>query len=210
MFLAPRRSRPSGGEARQKRAALECSSRGVIGACLLLGCGTTPIEAVVADSVSAGGDDSEVAGGAECDTPGAGRFTLTLETGCVRRGEATTVFGTDAVTTELAADCVSARAQWDLTPTVAGTFTLRNVDNQLFLDVRAASDTPGTPVVGYSPTSFDNQRFWFRPRAAARYELAPRHAPTFCMQARGNEIEIWPCRSDESAQAFFVARVGCP
>jgi hypothetical protein len=195
---------------RQTRGPLESSSRGIIAACLLLGCGTTPIEAVVADSAPSGDDDGEVMGGAECNAPGAGRFLLSLETGCVRRGEATTVFGTDAVTTELAGDCVSARAQWDLTPAASGTFTVRNVDNQLFLDVRAASDAPGTPVVGYPPTSFDNQRFWFRPRAAARYELAPRHAPTFCMQARGSEIEIWPCQSDESTQAFLVARVACP
>lgn len=201
-------SRPDARRARQKRAILESSSLGVIYACLLLGCGTTPIEAVVADSPRSGEDDG-LPGPAECNVPAAGRFILSLDSGCVSRGEPTTVFGTDAITTEFSADCSSARAQWDLTSAEAGSFTLRNADSQLYLDVRAASELPGTPLVGYPPTNFDNQRFWFRPRSGAHYELAPSHAPTLCVEARDTDVEVWPCQPAESAQAFLVTRVDC-
>jgi hypothetical protein len=135
---------------------------------------------------------------------------LSLENACLRRGGPTSVFGNPAFFTELSADCSATRAQWDLTPALEGTFTVRNVEDQLSLDVRAASDVPGTPIIVYDPNTLDNQRFWFRPRASDTYELAPRHAPTLCAEARGTGVEIWPCDVNNTAQAFRFTRVSCP
>jgi hypothetical protein len=178
----------------------------ICGACLLslLSCGTTPIDAVVAE-----GAREQPAVSPACNQISAGRFILSLEMGCLRRGEATTVYGEPGFLTELSADCVSVRAQWDVTPALAGTFTVRNVDNQLSLDVRAASDLPGTPVIVFAPNTLDNQRFWFRPRADATLELAPRHAPTLCVSARAGSVSMQTCEADEPAQAFLPTRVGC-
>jgi hypothetical protein len=195
----------------QKPTALKTSPISVIGALLLAGCGTSPIEAVVSDEVSAT-DPTFVpsTGAAACDEPAAGRFTLSVANACLRRGEMTTVFGTEGFMTELSTDCATPRAQWDLTPSVAGSFTLRNVEDQLSLDVRTGSDVPGTPIIIYDPNTLDNQRFWFRPRASKTYELAPRHAPSLCAEARPNGLEIWPCQTDDADQAFRFARVSCP
>ena len=115
-----------------------------------------------------------------------------------------------AFMSELSADCTSTRAQWDLTPAVAGTFTLRNAEDQLSLDVRAGSNVPGTPIILYDPNTLDNQRFWFRPRANKTYELAPRHAPSLCAEAHGTGIEIWPCATEDAEQMFRFMRIGCP
>jgi hypothetical protein len=195
----------------QKPTPLKTSPRSVICALALLGCGTTPIDAVTADLPAPdNGPVNPPSGSAACSEPTAGRFTLSLQSACWRRGEPTTVFGAAAFSTELTADCTSARAQWDLTPALEGTFTLRNVDDQLSLDVRAASDLPGTPIIVFDPNTLDNQRFWFRPRASRMYELAPRHAPTLCAEGRGSEVEIWPCDTNNPAQAFRFARVSCP
>lgn len=179
-------------------------------ALLLLGCGTTPIDAVKAD-LPAPADTSEMtpSGGTRCSAPTAGRFTLSVENACLRRGDPTTVFGNGAFLTELSPDCTSPRAQWDLTPAVAGTFTVRNVEDQLSLDVRAAADVPGTPIIVYDPNTLDNQRFWFRPRSSETYELAPRHAPTLCAKARSTEVEIWPCDPNDVDQTFRFAGVTC-
>lgn len=179
-------------------------------ALLVTGCGTTPIDAVTAD-LPAPDDGAPMTPptGSRCNAPTAGRFTLSAEMGCLRRGDPTTVFGNGAFLTELSADCSTARAQWDLTPAVAGTFTLRNVEDQLSLDVRAASDLPGTPIIVYDPNTLDNQRFWFRPRSSETYELAPRHAPTLCATAQGTEIEIWPCDTNDEGQTFRFAGVSC-
>jgi hypothetical protein len=194
----------------QKPTALKTSPTGVICALLLASCGTSPVEAVVADE----GIPSDPAfvpstGAPACDEPAAGRFTLSVENACLRRGEVTTVFGNAAFMTELSADCTTPRAQWDLTPSVAGTFTLRNVEDQLSLDVRTGSDVPGTPIIIYDPNTLDNQRFWFRPRASKTYELAPRHAPSLCAEARAAGVEIWPCQTDDAGQTFRFARVSC-
>lgn len=194
----------------QKPTALKTSPRSVIAALLLWGCGTTPIDAVTAD-LPAPDDTSGMTppGGNGCSTPMAGRFVLSVERACLRRGDATTVYGNAAFLTELSADCNTPRAQWDLTPAVAGTFTVRNVEDQLSLDVRAASDLPGTPIIVYDPNTLDNQRFWFRARSSETYELAPRHAPTLCAKARGDGVEIWPCDTNDVSQTFRFAGVSC-
>lgn len=194
----------------QKPTALKTSLRSVICAVTLVGCGTTPIDAVIADTPAPDtGPENVPTDSTGCSEPTAGRFTLSLQSGCLRRGDLTSVFGNAAFLTELSADCTTPRAQWDLTPAVAGTFTLRNVEDQLSLDVRAASDVPGTPIIVYDPNTLDNQRFWFRPRSRDSYELAPRHAPTLCAEARGSGVEIWPCDTNNTAQAFRFARVSC-
>jgi hypothetical protein len=194
----------------QKPTALKTSLVGVICALALVGCGTTPIDAVKADAPAPDKDPENVpTTSPACSEPTAGRFTLSLQSACLRRGDLTSVFGNAAFLTELSADCTTARAQWDLTPALEGTFTLRNVEDQLSLDVRAASDLPGTPIILYDPNTLDNQRFWFRSRAHDSYELAPRHAPTLCAEARGTDVEIWPCDTNNTAQAFRFARVSC-
>ena len=194
----------------QKPTALKTSLVGVICALALVGCGTTPIDAVKADAPLPDNDPENVPiASPACSEPTAGRFTLSLQSACLRRGDLTSVFGNAAFLTELSADCTTARAQWDLTPALEGTFTLRNVEDQLSLDVRAASDLPGTPIILYNPNTLDNQRFWFRPRAQDSYELAPRHAPTLCAEARGTAVEIWPCDTNNPAQAIRFARVSC-
>jgi hypothetical protein len=182
----------------------------VMAALLLVGCGTTPIDAVTADlpAPDATSGMTPAPGGA-CSAPTAGRFTLSVENACLRRGDPTTVYGNAAFLTEVSADCNTPRAQWDLTPAVAGTFTVRNVEDQLSLDVRAASDLPGTPIIVYDPNTLDNQRFWFRPRSGDSYELAPRHAPTLCAKARGAGVEIWPCDMNDVDQTFRFAGVSC-
>jgi len=194
----------------QKPTALKTSPTGVICALALVGCGTTPIDAVIADTPAPdSGHENIPTGSGACSEPTAGRFTFSLQNACLRRGELTSVFGNPAFLTELSADCTTARAQWDLTPALEGTFTLRNVEDQLSLDVRAFSDVPGTPIIVYDPNTLDNQRFWFRPRARGAYELAPRHAPTLCAEAQGSTVEIWPCDTNNTAQAFRFARVSC-
>jgi hypothetical protein len=193
----------------QKPTPLKSSPRGVICALLAMGCGTTPVDAVVADEAGLGTNDPIA--GSVCAVPAAGRFSLSAESGCLRRGGPTSVFGNPAVEIELSADCTTPAAQWDLTPAVAGTFTLRNVEDQLSLDVRAAGDVPGTPIILYDPNTLDNQRFWFRPRGGETYELAPRHAPALCAKARATgAVEIWPCDTADTGQAFRVARFNCP
>lgn len=176
-----------------------------------LGCGTTPIDAVVQDDTGYPGMSG--AGGvmtANCSEPGAGRFILQAVNGCLRHGEPTTVFTEPAFTTELTEDCSSTRAQWDLTPAGAGTFTIRNVDSELSLDVRAASEFPGTPLILYDPNTLDNQRFFARARFLDVYELSPRHASHLCWEARGTTVEIWPCSGQEPAQNFRFLRRTCP
>lgn len=120
------------------------------------------------------------------------------------------VFTEPAFTTELSADCSDARAQWDLTPAVANTFTLRNVQSELSLDARTASDVPGTPIILYDPNTLDNQRFFVRPRSLHVYELAPRHASNLCVEARSSRVEIWPCDGSEPSQSFRFFRSSCP
>lgn len=194
----------------QKPTALKTSLSSVICALASVGCGTTPIDAVTADTPAPDtGGEIVPTGSPACSEPTAGRFTLSLQSACLRRGNVTSVFGNTAFLTELSADCTTARAQWDLTPALEGTFTLRNVEDQLSLDVRAASDVPGTPIIVYDPNTLDNQRFWFRPRSRDLYDLAPRHAPTLCAEGRGNGVEIWPCDTNNTAQAFRFARVSC-
>lgn len=146
----------------------------------------------------------------KCDEPSAGRFILRAATGCLTLGAPTMVFTEPAFSTELSTDCDTSRAQWDLTPSVAGSFTLRNVESELSLDVRAFSDLPGTPVILFGPNTLDNQRFFVRPRAAGAYELAPRHAPGLCAEARGGAVEIWPCDSSLDDQSFRFSRSTCP
>lgn len=194
----------------QKPTALKTSPRSVICTLALVGCGTTPIDAVTADTPAPdNGSENIPTGNPACSEPMAGRFILSLQSGCLRRGEPTTVFGSPGFLTELSADCTTVRAQWDLTPALAGTFTLRNVEDQLSLDVRAASDLPGTPIIVFDPNTLDNQRFWFRPRGSDTYELAPRHAATLCAEARGGGVEIWPCDTNNTAQALRFGRLGC-
>lgn len=133
----------------------------------LASCGTTPIEVVAADE-NCSRDASETS--TKCSEPAADRFTLSAENAYLRRGAPTAAAIEPAFMSELSVDCTSTRAQWALTPAVAGTFTLRNAETQLALDVRAGSDVPGTPIIVYDPNTLDNQRFWFRPRANGTYE----------------------------------------
>jgi Ricin-type beta-trefoil lectin domain-like len=120
------------------------------------------------------------------------------------------VFGAPAYAIELSGDCISERAQWQLNPAVAGTFTLLNVETGLVLDVRAGADVPGTPIILYDPNSLDNQRFWLRPRADDAYELAPRHAPALCAAADTSDIEIDACEPANRRQDFHFTRIHCP
>jgi hypothetical protein len=119
------------------------------------------------------------------------------------------VFRNPAFLAELSSDCSTPSAQWDLTPAVAGTFTVRNVESELSLDVRTASDVPGTPFILYDPTTLDNQRFFARPRVANVYELAPRHASNLCAEVRGTGLEIWSCDPAEADQSFEFFRSTC-
>jgi hypothetical protein len=204
-------SHPMRAQTGRKPALVKTSPTSVIGALCLVACGTSPIAAVVENEPLMSGAAGSASGGdGACDEPLAGRFVLTGETGCLRRGEATSVFGNPAFTTELSVDCTSARAQWDLTPARSGSFTLRNVDTELSLDVRTAADAPGTPVILYGPTTFDNQRFWLRERTNKTFELSPRHAPSLCAEARGAAVEVWPCDPAVLGQSFRFARLSCP
>jgi hypothetical protein len=205
------RSERKGRSRGQKLTPAKTSLLGVMAGLFALGCSTTQIEAVVEEDRALGADaGSSPEASNPCDEPSTGRFILSGQTGCLRRGAPTTVFGNPAFSTELSADCDSTLAQWDLTPAVAGTFTLLNVASQWALDVRAAADIPGTAILLYEPTSLDNQRFWPHPRGSGSYELSPRHAPTLCAEARGSALEVWPCQIDNSAQVFRFARVTCP
>ena len=178
---------------------------GVLGSLFALSCGTSTIDAVVSDDVTAqGGSSFDPPADATCHTPRAGLFVLRGESGCLSRGATTSVFGTPAFAVELATDCASSAAQWELTPGVAGTFSVRNVETNLMLDVRAGSDVPGTAVILYDPNMLDNQRFWLRPRAGGAYELSPRHAPTDCVEARNDaSVEIWSCEETRSEHRRF-------
>lgn len=176
-----------------------------------LGCGTTPIEAVVQDdttaaAMSGAGNVMSI----NCSEPSAGRFVLRGETGCLAQGAATTVFTRPAFLSELSRDCTTPAAQWDLTPAAAGTFTLHNVASELALDVRTAADVPGTPIILYNPTTHDNQRFFVRARPSHVYELAPRHASDFCVEARSMGLEIWRCDDQNVGQSFTFFRSTCP
>jgi hypothetical protein len=202
---------PSFVTARPAPPRLQTSFWGVIGALLALGCGTARIEAVVSDDVtSSGGSPPTTADDASCHEPAAGTFVIEAEVGCLARGAATTVFGTPALTVDLLVDCKSTAAQWKLTPAGGGTFTVRNTETNLLLDARAGSDLPGTPLVLYDANMLDNQRFWFRPRAAQAYELSPRHASTLCAEARGTGVELWSCEPETSSQDFALVRSECP
>lgn len=175
------------------------------------GCGTRSIDAVVQDDTALSGmSGSGQVTSINCREPSAGRFILRGQAGCLARGAATTVFTTPAFLSELTADCHSPAAQWDLTPAVAGTFTLRHVESELSLDVRAAADVPGTPIILYDPNTLDNQRFFARQRSPYVYELAPRHASDLCAEARGSGLEIWPCDGASAAQSFEFSRSTCP
>lgn len=147
---------------------------------------------------------------ASCHEPAAGVFVLRGETGCLSRGDTTMVFGTSAYETQLLTNCESPSAQWELTPSVVGSFTLRNVETKLMLDVRAGSDLPGTKVILYDANMLDNQRFWLRPRTPDAYELSPRNAPGLCVEARDSGLEIWSCQPETSGQDFRLVRRGCP
>lgn len=203
-------SQPLRAHTEQKPALVKTSPTSVIGALCLVACGTSPIAAVVEDERLTSGSAGNASESSGCDEPLAGRFVLSGETGCLRRGEPTTVFGNPAFTTELSVDCTTARAQWDLTPALGGSFTLRNVDTELSLDVRTAAEAPGTPVILYEPTTLDNQRFWLRERTSKTFELSPRHAPLLCTEARGQDVEVWPCDAAEPGQSFRFARLNCP
>jgi hypothetical protein len=128
----------------------------------------------------------------------------------LQRGEAITVFGDPAYSVELSADCSSTLAQWELTPAEGGSLAVRNLESQLSLDVRAASDLPGTAVILYEPTTLDNQRFYAQERSVRGYALAPRHAPSLCVEVRGGGVEIWPCDSENTDQEFHFPVLGCP
>lgn len=189
---------------------LQSSFRGVIGAFLALGCGTSRIEAVVSEDVTAqAGAPAMAPDDAGCHEPAAGAFIFRAEAGCLSRGEETTVFGTPALRVEVSADCTSPAARWQLIPAVAGTFNVRNAETKLLLDVRAGSDLPGTPLLLYDANMLDNQRFWLRPRAADAHELAARHAPSLCAEARVTDVEMWPCEPTASEQGFVLVRSEC-
>ncbi len=189
---------------------LLASFLGVLGALFALGCGTARIDAVVSDEALAqAGAPAEAPADVSCHEPAEGRHTLRAEGGCLSRGSATTVFGMPAFAVQLSPDCVSPLAQWELTPTVAGAFTLRNVETKLLLDVRAGSDLPGAAVILYDANGLDNQRFWLRPRSGDARELSPRNAPTLCVQARADRVETWPCEPATAAQDFVLQRDSC-
>lgn len=126
------------------------------------------------------------------------------------RGEPTGIFGDAALATDPAGDCDGAEAQWDLTPSVGATYTIRNVESELTLDVLAAGDLPGTAVILYEAFPLDHQRFFARLRSPEAYELSPRHAPDLCVEARSARAEIWTCDGEVAAQTFHFLQLSCP
>jgi hypothetical protein len=191
----------------QKPASLKTSLGGVIALCWSLGCGTTPLDAVVSET----GAEGAAAADPSCSEPGAGRFNLrAVQTSlCLSMGAPTLVFGDPAFMTEMLKDCASLLAQWDLTPSFGDTYTLRNVESQLSLDVRTGADTPGTPLILFAPNTLDNQRFELRPRAKNDYELSPRNAPTLCAQPAAGGVQIWPCQASNLGQSFQLDLLSC-
>ncbi len=125
-------------------------------------------------------------------------------------GSQTGIFGDTALGTDSAGDCGSAEAQWDLTPSVGGTYTIRNVESELTLDVLGAGDLPGTALILYDPLPLDHQRFFARLRSPDAYELSPRHAPDLCVEARSTRAEIWTCDVEVAAQTFHFLQLSCP
>jgi hypothetical protein len=187
-------------------AALSCA----------FGCENTPIDAVVADDLRLDGG-TEVGDGATCTStradpgPGIHRIFSASSGRCLGAGDPTTVLGQPALTTRMSTECGSERELWELVETSFGdTLRMRNVAEDLYLDVERGSTQSGTRAILYGMNSFQNQIFGFRPRPNGEHEIAPNHVDTSCLTEYLNSVVIWPCSPTDTRQNWETFAVSCP
>ncbi len=105
-------------------------------------------------------------------------------------------------------ECDALRWQhWTMLAGEQGYLEIQNENARMNLDVKYAATDDGTPAVLFAPHLLYNQLFSLRPVTTDTFQLAPRHVPGKCLEARGTELEIWPCDNTKLEQTF--QRIAC-
>ena len=148
-----------------------------------------------------------------CSMVGAGIYVLRSKFNglCLGQGAPTTVFGSPGFLLEFATDCRRPERSWQLVPTATpNVFSIKNLSSGFALDVYMATIRDGTPVITFSETGFDNQRFEVRARDEYSSELRPQHHPQSCVGATAaDSAQITTCEPTDSTQAWQLQQSDC-
>jgi len=147
-----------------------------------------------------------------CSIVGAGSYVLRSRANglCLGQGAPTLVFGSPGFLLDFAADCRLPARSWQLTATATpNVFSIQNLLSGFVLDVQMAATRDGTPVITYSATGFDNQRFEVRARDTFASELRPQHHVQSCLSATADSAQITTCEPTDSSQAWLLQRSDC-
>ncbi len=130
------------------------------------------------------------------------RIQLSESDLCITRGDATTFLESPGYEVVLA-PCAEDETQWWTVAGLSdGSWELRNEATDMNLDMNYAATSDGTPAVLFDAHGNHNQRFYILPGAAETIFFAPSHVRGKCLEARDNDVEMWPCDPENSAQNF--------
>lgn len=179
-------------------------------------CGKTPVDAIVSEldgSAPMSGDSCT--DGVSSVTAGQYRLRAVSSGQCLAVGGSTTVLGTPAWLTAMAEDCLVAGEVWQLTPVLsgqnAGSFEVRSTQFGDNLDIEMAQTADGTRVLLYEPLTLANQRFFFEPRRARVFEVAPAHVAlrASCLSSAPPFPSIARCSEASSEQEWQLLPADC-
>ncbi len=182
----------------------------------LVGCNSTPVDAIVPLPDAAITPDECATGAAIA----AGQFKLrSVATGqCVAVGAPTTVSSTPARLTALVDDCTKDGSIWRVAAASflpAGTaYEVATPERTYVFDVEMGLSLDDTPVVLYAPAlgGRNNQAFEFRARTARSFEMAPMHvlAQASCVGVAADSLAISRCDASASEQEWQLLPTDCP
>lgn len=184
---------------------------------LLCACGKTPVDAIVSEQDGSAPTGDPCVDGAPAATSGLFRLRAVSGGQCLAVGVSTTIGGSPAWLTAMADDCAVAGELWQLIPDVmglsAGSFELRSTSlpTPASLDIRMGMTADGTSAVVFAPTTFDNQRFFFRARRDGVFELEPGHVMgrTSCLSGAPPFPAIFRCSSSDASQEWQLIPSDC-
>jgi hypothetical protein len=97
---------------------------------------------------------------------------------------------------------------WEIAEDTEG-WLIRNVALDLYWDIFASGSSDGSELISFPYQNQDNQRFAITERSPTRFQMAPLHASSQCLERVDDRVELYACDASRGEQEWILEALQC-